>query len=381
MLHYLPKAIAIMAVVTFSMSLSNRAAASEFITVTANGMTCEVPAGWAIAPEATKAEGITAAKPAVGLLCQHIATEHGHNNLGKGMRDFQLALMPDSRGFFAAYTIDIPLDRNYYNRAIAFTADQVAAANAQGAGVTLNKNEILWINESLFLKTDMTYNTGGRVVMIDRWTGNDPDHVGRIIFTFMPTATAADRQAMETALASIQAEEYPVTKNTAIGPLAMYLPSEWQEADNETSAAIRVGMAPQVVAGFAGYAVDGAPAPAIKDFKVFDRGSNNMVVAYTVTIPGQSDYLQSVHGAQSAALDQVRAQMTSAECRRGLINGVDAVQLSLVDANGGRRTTVQQWDASNPGLVTVVIVNAASNAQDTTKSEATRIIRSIMRAY
>lgn len=381
MLQYLRKAIVVLAAGAVFLSLSSRALAdSEIISVSANGMTCQLPAGWAAASGDVKAQGLSAAKSSVAYLNQHLSSLQGGNTGGKGLSHFHMAVLPESRGFFAAYTIGIPQDRNYYNHAIAFANTQITNANAQGAGVTLNKNETIWINESRFLKTDITYSTGARTVRIDRWTGDDPDNVGQILFTFAPSATNADRQAMEATLASLQAEKYPVTNNTTIGPLTMYVPSEWGEMDNEASAAVRFGMAPQVMASFQAYAVDGQPAPALKDFKVFGRGSNNMIVAYTVTLPGQADYLQGLHHSQSAALDNVRAQMTSAECRRGLVNDVDVVQLAFVDANGGTRTTVQQWDAGNPGLVTVCIVNAASDAPDTTKAEATRIIRSISRA-
>jgi len=378
MLRSLRNAIVILPLVVCSVSISNRAFAdSELINVTANGMTCDVPAGWTVAPAGTKADAEAAAKLVATALCDHIATLHNIRNDRPGLRDFHMALMPEGHGFFAAYTIDIPQDRSYYSHVMAYNAAEMASATSQRAGIKLNKNESVWIDELRYLKTDMTYAAGARVVQMDRWFGDDPDRVGRILFTFAPSATAADRQAMEAALASLQAEEYRVTNNATIGPLTMYVPGDWKELESIASGAARTTMAPSILADFADHAVDGEAAPAIHDFKAYENSEGATILAYTITLPQQGDYLGELHAAQSGKLDQFRAKMTSVECRRGLINGVDVVRLAGVDASGGSITTIQQWDAAQPTRVTVVTVRALASAPAATAAEATRIVRSI----
>jgi len=380
MLHRLRHITGILAVVVCSLMISNHALAdAEVLSVTAWGMTCELPAGWTAASDDVKAGAKVGIAKEVSILCEYLTQSGKGTRSDQGIGAFDMAMLPEGRGSFVAYSMRIPQDRNYFNTAIGYMSSKVDDANNQGAGIKLNKNEIVWIGDSRFLKRDLSYGNGVRIVMMDCWFGDQPDEVGRVQFTLLPTATADDRQAMEGVISSLQAD-LPSSKNVTIGPVSLYVPSGWKALDSADIASAKIEMEPQVAGGFQTFAAAGSTA-SISDLKAFNRGGVNMIIVYTVsvTLPDQTNYLQALQNAQVGQVDQLRAKMTSAECRRGLINGVDVVRMALVDANGAKRTVVQQWDASNPGQVTIVSFNVASDAPAEAAGEAQRMIRSISR--
>lgn len=381
MLQRLHLANVVVALAVCTLSMSNRALAdSQVIIASAWGMSAELPVGWTAVADDAEAQGKAGTAQSVTQFCNYIAAQNSRTNQSKGLGDFEAVQLPEGRGGFVAYTIHIPKDRAYFDTAIQYMNAQVATANEQGAGIKINKNEVVGVGRSSFLRTDLSYGNGVRIVMMDCWFEEMLDKVGRIQITLLPIATDADRQAMEGVLSSLLAE-LPFPKNVTIGPLTMYVPSEWKAADSDAIAAARSELTPQVAGGFQTFSAAGAAA-SLGDLKVFNRGGGNMVIAYTVavTLADQADYLQSLQNAQAGQVNQIRAQMTSAESHRGHINGVDVVRLAMVDANGAQRTIVQQWDASNPSVVTIVSTNVASDASAGTPAEAVRMIRSISRA-
>ena len=342
---------------------------TEIIRLKAGAVACDLSPGWQVVDQEQAgtrfAPGMYARllADAEGMVA---AYSHYHNsgqdvNSKHGVKEFTAAKFPNGRGYIRAYAFHLKPQQAYYTTAQGYNHTVTTEMEKQKKLAKVSDNGPVMVGDREFLKLDMTYSNQNRVITMAYWNVTNPDLVSHIDVVLLPQATDEDSQTAETVLSSIQTHDV-APPNAQIGQFSMHVPSGWSELSNMGN------LDDRLTDRIRAYANAGGQAIRPDDKKLYKDDSGSRITAWTITLNQGKDFLPAVYSAQSAALENERANLKRGTCRLGIIGDHHVVRVFKEYNNGDRRTTYLTWKWFSPGdadsrtsFMTAVEVNVSAS--------------------
>jgi len=345
------------------------------IRVKAGVLSCDVPAGWTIPPDAAAAAALEGTRKMVATQAENYKASATGQYPDVGLKDFNVLQSPNGQVYLTVYSMNIPPQPNYYDLALGEVQQMIDDSREQKMLESVSSNGRVTISGLEAIKMDVALTNKMRSAQVSFWTVDVPHQVSIVEVALNPDATEEDRQATDRVLSSVAVVDQAPGKK--VGGLMLELPNTWSELDADATKEKRQQYATGMADELKSYARDGEREPRLVDFKIFQDDTGIAIDAWSIALPDQTDLLQGLYDKQSVAMKEPMAQIQSTSCRRGTVNGADVVRIDVETTQGMKSITIFHWTASNPGLITVMITNIESTASPTGAAEVAAILNSI----
>jgi hypothetical protein len=171
-------------------------------------------------------------------------------------------------------------------------------------------------------------------------------------------------------------------RSFSIGHFTVSVPEGWNSLPNDDKDKVRRDFSANIAPGLRQYERAGGPTPRMGEFEILQKPTDAQLLAWTLVIPDQHDFLGEILKRESVQFDSRKSwsggRLKGGLCRLVRVGGVDVVRVDVEMANGGKTTNLHYWSSTNPGIISTLMIGVRPNRTPQTDREFESMISSLV---